>query len=108
MKNQNDPYVIGSPFTRVQGDSYPYVVTYPGASVIASPTCAIYQKGSDTDMVATLLSGSASTNGTTTVTTPIVQALAGGESYLLKITATVDGRTDVKLMELKCLFPWGE
>ncbi len=106
MTSRNDPYIIESPVTRVQGDSYPYVITYPGTTAIVNPTCKIYQKGSESDLSSTLLSGSASTNGSTTVTTPIIQALSGGETYRLVITATVDGRTDLKILELKCLFPW--
>jgi hypothetical protein len=108
MTSQNDMFIIGSPFNMAQGAANSWVISYPGASVISAPTCAIYQLGNSVDQTATLLTGSASTNGTSTVTTPVVHGLSGGETYRLAITATVDGRTDVKLMEIKCRFPWGE
>ncbi len=106
---RNSPYPIGGPVTMVQGASTPFICYFPGTTAIgASPTAVIRIKGSDTDLSATNLSGSASTNSVDTITTPTVQALLGGETYVLAITGTLDGRTDVYLVEIQVLFPWME
>ena len=100
-------WVRESPIDMVQGESRYFVLTIPGASSITgTPSLAIYNQGADTSAT-NLSSTSGTTDGASTVTTSTVQAVKGGEEYVLAITATVDGRTDVYLCKFIVSFPWG-
>lgn len=101
----NNPYVLESPVTMVQGDSYPFNLTIPGSPTITgTPTVKTYNQESDTST--DNLTGSASVSGSV-ITTPILHDMKGGESYTLFISAVVDGRTKIYLCELQVLHPWG-
>jgi hypothetical protein len=104
MVTTNDPWVIESPVTMVEGSSAAFTIQVVGATTVASPTCAIYNNQQDTS--STNLTGSASVSGNV-ITTKIVGTVKGGERYILATTATVDGRTDVYLLEIRVIFPWG-
>jgi len=104
MVTTNDPYVIESPVTMVEGASCAFTIQVVGATTVASPTCVIYNNQQDTS--STNLSGSASVSGNV-ITTKIVGDLKGGETYVLNTSATVDGRTDKYLLVINVIFPWG-
>ena len=87
------PYVLESPVNMTEGESWAYNLTLPGSPTITgTPTAKMYNN--ETDTSATNLSGAASASGSV-ITTPILQALKGGEDYTLAVTAVVNGRTEV-------------
>ena len=102
----DNPYVLESPRTMVQGESRAFNLTIPGSPTITgTPTIAIYNQ--ETDTSATNLSSTSGSASGSVITTSTVQAVKGGEEYTLSISATVDGRTDIYLCKINVLYPWG-
>lgn len=98
-------YVRESPITMIEGESAPFTLTIPGDSpAVSGPSQAVYN--AETDVSSTCLSGSTSATGAV-VTTKTVGTLKGGETYILTMTQTVDGRVDIYLLEIRVLFPYG-
>lgn len=100
------PWVRESPITMVEGESRSFALTIVGATTITgTPTCASFN--ADVDSSTTNLSGSVSVSGVV-ITTKVMGTVKGGESYTLATTAVVDGRTDVILLKIEVLFPYGQ
>lgn len=103
---RNDIWLNESPVTVVAGATRTYTVTYEGASSVSSPSAIAYKDG--TDVSATVFpSGSITASGTTVTMKPLT-ALSGGEVYVIAITATVDGNTDVRKLKVIAANPSDE
>jgi hypothetical protein len=104
------PLVIQSPILDwIEGETGAFTITVTGENggtpTLASPSCKVYNNESDTSS-ANLTTPAASVNGNV-ITTGVLQALKGGETYWLATTVTVDGFTRVFLLEIRVAFPWG-
>lgn len=105
LQAKNDPFVRGSPFYWVEGMSKKITLRLSEATSVSSQGSKLY-KGTD-DVSTDHLTGSASTNGTDTITSPTIHSLLGGEVYMLNFSGVVNGRTEVFLCEIRVLHPWG-
>jgi hypothetical protein len=102
------PWVIEEVDPLVAGSTMTYTVKFKGASSVTSPGVAIYVDESDTDSASTLMpSGSHTASGNVATLKPlVVPSTDGGKDYLLNVSATVDGNTEVALIKIKILRPW--
>ena len=83
---------IESPFDQGADEQIAYVVTVPtswGTSTLSSITCKLYSDpdGTNTDVSATSLSGTASATGQV-ITTQLVKSLTAGVKYRLEVKFT--------------------
>ena len=101
----NDPYVIDSPTYMVEGEEYAFKVRIPGATTIADESSALYNNNEDVSD--TFMSGTTSSNGVNTITSKVVTGVTGGEIYTLQWSGTVDDKTEIFLLEIRVLHPWG-
>ena len=85
-------WVNEGPQWGVEGEALVFTMTLQGAmSITGTPTAKCYKDG--TDVSSTNLSGSCSVSGLT-ITLPTLGALTGGR-YVLAVTSSVDGRTEI-------------
>ena len=86
-------WVQEGPQWAVEGESLTLSITLQGAmSISGTPTAKAYKDG--TDVTSTNLTGACSVSGLT-ITLPVLAAITGGR-YVLAVTASVDGRTEIK------------
>ena len=81
--------------TQYQGEnaSIPWVLSFPWATTVASPTSVtVYKGGTDTSST-NMPSGSHSVSGTN-LTLKSLTALVGGELYMIDVVVSVDGVVD--------------
>lgn len=85
-----------SPIELIEGAKRTYVLQYPWADTVTSPSVAAY-KGTTLYTSTAFPTGAASASGTN-VTLPelVVTDGDGGKKYSIVVTATVDGDTDVR------------
>lgn len=84
---------ITDPVIMREGDERAITIRIIGSTTITSDatlTMTFYKQGATTDLSATYLTGSMTTNGSTTITTKTTTGLKQGD-YLMSIKATVDG-----------------
>ena len=102
-------YVKQSPIQDwVEDEQRSLTLTIVGSTAITgTPSLAIYNEQTDTSAT-NLSSTSGTTNNVDTVTTSTIQALKGGQTYKLAITATVDGNTITYICVIGPVsFPYG-
>lgn len=95
----NEVFVKESPRSFSAGDLPVFSFYVAGATSIASPTAYLYKNGGTTNQ-STLLTGSASTDGVSTITTPVVGPMVGGNTYTLVVKATINGVVTVRKVDL--------
>ena len=96
----NATWVKESPVTVSASDEPVFAITYTGATTITSPTAAIYLSGNDSPCTSTNMSGASVATGNV-VSTPVIKNLKGGNTYIVVITATVDGVKMARKIELR-------
>lgn len=91
-------WIKENPISMIEGESIVFGVLYEGATSVSSSSVTIYKNG--TDITSTAAPGSSSESGNV-VTMPQITAGSsdGGDKYVLVISATVDGNTELR----KCL-----
>ena len=99
--NMDEIWVNESPIYLVEGAGPTYTITYVGATTVSSSgaTMAIYKNGSGSDLASTLLTGSLSASGNV-LTLKTLQSLVGGNKYVISVSASVDGVTEVRKIML--------
>lgn len=96
---QEDAFVLNSPKTLVEGEGITYSITYLNATTCSSPSAIVYRNGNN-DVTSTVMpSGSHSATGNVVTLKPIT-GLVGNATYIIAVTATVDGNTRVKKIKL--------
>lgn len=83
---------ITDPIIMREGDERAITIRIIGSTTIASDatlTMTMYKQGTTTDVSSTYLTGSMTTNGSSTITTKSTTSLKQGE-YLVSVKATVD------------------
>jgi hypothetical protein len=100
---RDDVYLLESPLTLVAGTSRTLSVVFQRVTAVSSPVATVYKDGSD--VTATVMpAGSASVAGNVATLKPLT-ALIGGEEYVLALSVTADGDTDVKKLIIKAVAP---
>ncbi len=93
--SSNERKLIGSPFPRGIDETRPYRIDVSiwGAGTYTNPTVTIYDESGE-DVTASVLSGSASFNGSN-LTTPdfVADAMTAGKDYKMVVSWDVDGKT---------------
>ncbi len=104
---REDVWLNESPVSVVAGDTRTYTVTFEGATSVSSPSAVAYQDGS---LVTSTVfpSGSITASGATVTLKPFVAPTPGGETYVVDLTATVDGNTQVKKLKINVINPADE
>jgi hypothetical protein len=102
----SSPWVRESPVTMIEGESRAFALTVVGASSVTVGASATIGYNGEGVASPAITSGSSSASGIV-ITTNVISTLKGGETYVIATTATVDGRTDIILCEIRCLFPYG-
>ena len=104
---REDVWLNESPVSVVAGDTRTYTVTFEGAVSVSSPSAVCYQDGS---LVTSTVfpSGSITASGQTVTLKPFVAPTPGGEVYVVVLTATVDGNTQVKKLKVNVINPADE
>jgi len=93
-------WVKNSPITMVEGETITFSVRWLGATSVSSTTATVYRRNSDYTSTA-MPSGSTSESGSISTLKPLVAASGdGGTSYILAISATVDGNTEIRKCEV--------
>lgn len=78
-----------------------YAFTFVGAVVLSSPAAEIYINGNDTAVTSLNMPvGTASAAGNVVVT-PVIKNLKGGNTYIVTVSATVDGIKTTRKLELR-------
>jgi hypothetical protein len=96
-----DIWVKESPVSISASDEPVYAFTFIGAITIINPTAAIYINGNDSPTTSTNMpTGAASAVGNVVIT-PVIKNLKGINTYVLVVTATVDGIKTVRKCELR-------
>lgn len=80
-----------SPIEQGVLESMTYTIRVKNATTVTSPTTTAYDEG-ETDVSASVLSGSASVSGTT-ITLPTVYNLTADQEYRIVTVAIVNGNT---------------
>ena len=103
----NDIWVVEKDQVMVEGESITFSVNFVGATTISSPDTRCYKNGSDYSTTA--LSGSSSASGSV-VTCEEVTAQAGdaGDTYVMVVSATVDGNTEMRKFRIRIVAPGDE
>lgn len=94
-------WVLESPVTQVEGEAIAYSIEYLGATAVSSPTLVVYMNGTDVT-TAVCISGDSNTASGTTVTMKKITAKSGdgGHRYIAVVSATVDGNTEIRKLEI--------
>jgi len=103
----NDIWVVEKDQVMVEGEAITFSVNFVGATTISSPDTRCYKNGSDYS--STALSGSSSASGSV-VTCETVTAQSGdaGEVYVVVVSATVDGNTEMRKFRIRIVAPGDE
>ena len=103
----NDVWVVEKDQVMVEGEAITFSVNFVGATTVASPDTKCYKNGSDYS--STALSGSSSASGSV-VTCEVVTAQSGdaGEVYVMVVSATVDGNTEIRKFRIRIVAPGDE
>ena len=103
MSDTNYLWVKESPIEMVVGETVTYSVTFEGITTCSSPSAKVYRN--ETDITSTAMpSGSASASGNVVTLKPLVALSADGdEIYIVAITATADGNTEIRKCEVYIL-----
>jgi len=99
-----DVWVVEKDQVMVEGEAITFSVNFIGATTISSPDTKCYKNGSDYS--GTALSGSSSASGSV-VTCEKVTAQSGdaGEVYVIVVSATVDGNTEIRKFLIRIVGP---
>lgn len=96
---RNDTHVNESPRYTVAGESLTMVWVFEGATSVSNPSVAGYKDG--TDVTSTLFpTNSPSASGNTVTFSPLT-GMVGGDTYVVVLTATVDGSTRLTKIVIK-------
>ena len=103
----NDIWVVERDQVMVEGEAITFSVHFVGATTISSPDTKCYKNGSDYSTTA--LSGSSSASGSV-VTCEQVTAQAGdaGGTYVMVVSGTVDGNTEMRKFRIRIVAPGDE
>ena len=105
MSVDQEIWVLEGPRVMREAESVTYTVTWKGATTLATPTAVVYKNGSDVSS-AVMPSGSNSVSGTTQTLKPItIPAGYGGSTIVVEIACVVDGNTEKRGLQIKCLKP---
>jgi len=104
---REDIWLNESPVSVVAGDTRTWTVTWEGAAAVSSPSAVAYQDAAPATSTV-FPSGSITASGATVTLKPFVAPTPGGEVYVVAITATVDGNTQVKKLKINVANPADE
>ncbi|MBN2045437.1 MAG: hypothetical protein JW757_10490 [Anaerolineales bacterium] len=103
----DDIWVVEKDQVMVEGEALTFSVQFIGATTVASPDTKCYKNG--TDYSSTALSGSSSASGdTVTCETVTAQANDAGTVYVMVVSATVDGNTEIRKFLIRIVGPEDE
>lgn len=92
---RGDVWALESPYLCSEGETLPLSGIFEFAAAVSNPTTKCWKDGQDVS--GTNLSGADSASGSI-VTMKSFTAMTGGERYVVELTATVDGSTQVRAM----------
>jgi len=102
-----DIWVIENDQVMVEGEAITFSVNFVGATVVSSPDTRCYKNGSDYS--STALTGSSSASGSVmTCETVTAQSGDAGEVYVIVVSATVDGNTEMRKFKIRIAAPGDE
>jgi len=100
-------WVVEKDQVMVEGEAITFSVDFIGATTVASPDTKCYLNGEDYS--ATALSGSASVSGSVvTCKTVTAQAGDGGSTYVMAVSATVNGNAEIRKFLIRVAGPADE
>ena len=96
-------WIVESPIEMVEGETITYSIEWLGTSSLSSPTATV--KFNSQDVTSTVMpSGSHSVSSNIQTLKPITAATAHVRgSYIVTIQCTVDGNTEIRLLEIRVL-----
>lgn len=97
---KSDPYLLESPYPTVAGESLPLTVTYDQATSVSSPSVTAYKNRAD--VTNTLFPTNTPTASGNVVTLSTLTGMVGGNTYVIAISATVDGATIIRKLVVPC------
>ena len=95
---QYDTWVVESPVDAIEGESLTFTITYEGATTVSSPTAAAYRN--KTTVTSTVFPTNTPTASGNVVTLSPATGLLHGQ-YVIAVTATVDGNTEVRKVQVR-------
>lgn len=100
----NDIWVVEREQTMIEGEAIGFSVNFMGATTVSDPGSAVYKNG--TDISGTVMSGSDSVSGSTVLLKTITAQVGdGGETYVVVVSATVDGNTEKRKFIIRIVDP---
>lgn len=93
---RSDQWALESPYYCSEGETLPLSGIFEFATTVSAPATKCWKDGQDVS--GTNLTGADSASGNI-VTMKSFTAMVGGERYVVELTATVDGATQVRAME---------
>lgn len=101
--SSSELWVIESPVDMISGETITFSVTFQGATSVTSPSATVYLNGTDYTSTA-MPSGSHTASGNVATLKPLVAgANDGGEKYVVAVSATVDGNTELRKLMVNIL-----
>lgn len=97
---KTDPYLQESPYPTVAGENLMLTVTYDQATTVASPSVAAYKNRAT--VTSTLFPTNSPTASGNVVTLSPLTGMVGGNTYVIAITATVDGAIVIRKLVVPC------
>jgi hypothetical protein len=97
---KSDPYLLESPYPTVAGESIPLTVTYDQATSVSSPVVTAYKNRAD--VTSTLFPTNSPTASGNVVTLSALTGMVGGNTYVIALSATVDGATIIRKLVVMC------
>ena len=89
----HEVWVVESPVYATEGESLTYTITYEGATTVSSPSALAYRN--KTAVTSTVFPTNTPTaSGNVVTLSPLTGLLHG--NYIVSVTATVDGNTEVR------------
>jgi len=100
-----ETWVLEGPKVMREGETVTYSINWNGATTIATPGAVVYKNSSDVS-AAVMPSGSHSVSGTMQTLKPVtIPAGYGGSTIVVEAFCTVDGNTEKRGLQIKCLKP---
>jgi len=98
QKDMSSIWCLQSPVTMVAGETRTFTMAYVGQATVSSPVATVYKGTSDGTTVC-MPSGTASASGNVVTLKPMT-GVVGGETYIVAVTTTIGGNTDIRKFEV--------
>jgi len=101
----NTLWVLEGPQTMREGETVTYSLTWLGGTNLSTPSAIVYKNGTVVT-TAVMPSGSHSVSGNVQTLKPVtIPAGYGGSTIVVEASCIVDGNTEKRGIQIKCLKP---